>query len=178
MPCKQACHHTATMVLHYFIIQMAETSASGLGGDTETASRSSCQVLDLDLGNLPFEHQAPIVLCDDHILIRTLQDPRLNRSSSRRSRIARIQTAVPGLVRRALAGGSAMQGQAHRGSGAHQVPRCGLRVQCRAQFRVRRSPHGGRGTGPHARCRLRSIKSRPEFYYTHASTFHWIIFLP
>ena len=79
------------MVLRYLIIQMAETSASGLGGDTESEPRSSCRALDLDLENLPFEHQAPIALCDDHILIRPLQDPQLNRSSSR---IARIQTAV------------------------------------------------------------------------------------
>ena len=57
------------MDLRYLIIQMAETSASWLGGDTESESRSSCRVLDLDLGNLPFEHQAPIALCDDHILI-------------------------------------------------------------------------------------------------------------
>ena len=82
------------MVLRYLIIQMAETSASGLGGDTEleSESRSSCRVLDLDLDNLPFEHQAPIPLCDDRILIRPLQDPRLDRSSPR---IARIQTDVP-----------------------------------------------------------------------------------
>ena len=79
------------MGLRYLIIQMAETSASGLGGDTESESRSSCQVLDLDLGNCPFEHQAPIALCDDHILKMPLQDPQLNRSSSR---IARIQNAV------------------------------------------------------------------------------------
>ena len=81
------------MVLRYLIIQMAETSASRLGGDTESDFRSPCRGLDLDLGGLPFKHQAPIAraLCDDHILIRPLQDPRLNRSSSR---IARIQTAV------------------------------------------------------------------------------------
>ena len=88
------------MVLRYLIIQMAETSASGLGGDTESDFRSSCRGLDLDLGNLPFEHQAPIALCDDHILIRPLQDPRLNRSSSR---IARIQTAVRSLIAAVLA---------------------------------------------------------------------------
>ena len=75
------------MVLRYLIIQMAETSASGLGGDTESDFRSSCRGLDLDLGNLPFEHQAPIAPCDDHILIRPLQDPRLNRSSSRIARM-------------------------------------------------------------------------------------------
>ena len=51
------------MVLRYLIIQMAETSASGLGGDTESESRSSRQGLDLDLGGLPFERQAPIALC-------------------------------------------------------------------------------------------------------------------
>ena len=79
------------MVLRYLIIQMAETSASGLGGDTESDFRSSCRGLGLDLGNLPFEHQAPTAPLDDHILLRPLQDPRLNRSSWR---IARIQTAV------------------------------------------------------------------------------------
>ena len=93
MPCKQACRHTAIMVLCYLIIQMAETSASGLGGDTKSEPRSCCRALDLDLGGLPFEHQAPITLCDDHILIRPLQDPQLNRSSPR---IARIQNAVGG----------------------------------------------------------------------------------
>ena len=79
------------MVLRYLIIQMAETSASGFGGDTESEPRSSCRGLGLDLGNLPFEHQAPIDPRDDHILIRPLQDPRLNRISPR---IARIQNAV------------------------------------------------------------------------------------
>ena len=57
----------------------------------ESESRSSCRVLDLDVGDPPFEQQAPIALCDDHILRRPLQDPRLNRSSPR---IARIQNAV------------------------------------------------------------------------------------
>ena len=31
MPRKHACRHTTVMVLRYLIIQMAETSASGLG---------------------------------------------------------------------------------------------------------------------------------------------------
>ena len=59
---------------------MAETSASGLGGDTESEPRSTFRVLDLDLGGLAFEHQAPTALCDDHIFLRPLQDsrPRLN----------------------------------------------------------------------------------------------------
>ena len=90
------------MVLRYLIIQMAGTSArlSGLGGNhdtvTESASRSSCRVLDLDLGNLPFEHQPPVALCDDHILMRPLKDPRINRSSptSRIARIRNVQNAV------------------------------------------------------------------------------------
>ena len=56
------------------------------------------RVLDRDLGNIPVEHQAPVALCDDHILIGPLQDPRLNRSSSRE---VRIQNAVSATVRRA-----------------------------------------------------------------------------
>ena len=78
------------MVLRYLVIQilMPEMSASGLGGDTESEPRSSCRAI--DLGNLPFEQQAPIALCDDHILIRPLQDRVLNRSSAR---IAQIQNA-------------------------------------------------------------------------------------
>ena len=100
MPCKQARHHTAIIVLRYLIIQMAETSASGLGGDTESEPRSSCRGLDLDLGNFPSSTSTPIAPCDDHILIRPLQDPRLNRSSSR---IARIQTAVRSLIAAVLA---------------------------------------------------------------------------
>ena len=104
MPCKQACRHTTSMVSRYLDTQMAEASPSGLGGDTERQSRSSCGGLALDLGDLPFGYQAPIALCGDHILIRPLQDRLLNRSSPC---IAQIQNAVGRPIQRQ--GGSSLQ---------------------------------------------------------------------
>ena len=43
-------------MLRYLVIQMAEISASGLGGDPESEYRSVSQVLVIDLGNLPLNH--------------------------------------------------------------------------------------------------------------------------
>ena len=60
---KQPWCHTIIMVLRYLVIQMAEISASGLGGDTESVYRSCSQVdiaVVANLGNLPLDHQAPI----------------------------------------------------------------------------------------------------------------------
>ena len=55
--------HTTIMVLRYLVIQIAEISASGFGGDTESEYRSLNQVVVLDLGNLPLNHQALIAVC-------------------------------------------------------------------------------------------------------------------
>ena len=50
------------MILRYLVIQTAEISASGLGGDTESEYRPFSQVVVLDLGNLTLKHQAPIAV--------------------------------------------------------------------------------------------------------------------
>ena len=62
---KQPWCQTTIIVLCYLAIriQMAEISASGLGGDTESEYRSFGQVFVLDLGNLPLNHQALIAVC-------------------------------------------------------------------------------------------------------------------
>ena len=50
-------------MLRYLVIQMAEISASGLGGDPESEYRSVSHVLVIDLGNLPLNNQAFIAVC-------------------------------------------------------------------------------------------------------------------
>ena len=47
-------------MLRYLVIQMAEISLSGLGGDTKSEYRSVSQVFVIDLGNLPLNNQALI----------------------------------------------------------------------------------------------------------------------
>ena len=51
------------MLARNLVIQMAGISASGLGGETESEYQSFSQVVGLDLGNLPLNHQAPIAVC-------------------------------------------------------------------------------------------------------------------
>ena len=63
MPYEQPLCHTTIMVSRYLVIQMAEVSTSGLGGDTESECRPFSQVVVPDLGNLPLKHQALIDVC-------------------------------------------------------------------------------------------------------------------